>query len=80
MTVAVEFSAPAHSKFDPAFKKTPLNLSLRATKHYLKKGLLLLTTSIHEMVQLIECSSINDGYVYSFLYENPVSPTQYSLI
>ena len=57
MTVAVEFSAPEHSKFDLAFKKTPLNLSLRATKHYLKKGLLLLTTSIHEMVQLIECSS-----------------------
>lgn len=52
--VAVEFSSPLYSVHDPILNKSaPKNLASRVAKRCLEKGMLILTTSIYEVIRFI---------------------------
>ena len=60
LMVAVEFTSPSHSRFDPAVKNsTPPGLASKVTKRCLEKGLLLLTTSVYETVRFIPALNVS---------------------
>lgn len=52
--VAVEFSSPLYSVHDPVLDHSaPKSLASRVAKRCIEKGLLLLTTSIYEVIRFI---------------------------
>ena len=54
LMVAVEFSSPAYSTNDFVLNRlAPKNLSSRVTKRCIEKGMLLLTTSVYEVIRFI---------------------------
>ena len=62
LMVAVEFSSPSYSTNDPVFDRSaPKNLSSRVTKRCIEKGMLLLTTSVYEVVRFIPPLNISQA-------------------
>ena len=60
--VAVEFSSPSYSVHDGVLNKSaPKALASRVAKRCIEKGLLLLTTSIYEVIRFIPPLNISQG-------------------
>lgn len=60
--VAVEFSSPLYSVHDAVLNRSaPKNLATRVTKRCIDKGLLLLTTSIYEVIRFIPPLNISQS-------------------
>ena len=54
LMMAIELASPSHSTFDPAVRKdAKANLASNISKRCLEKGMLLLTTSVHETMRSI---------------------------
>jgi 4-aminobutyrate aminotransferase len=54
LMVAVEFASPSGSSHDPMVKPTaPKTLANRVAKRCIEKGLLILTTSVYEVIRFI---------------------------
>jgi 4-aminobutyrate aminotransferase len=52
--VAVEFASPSSSSHDPVLKASaPKSLASRVAKRCIEKGMLILTTSIYEVIRFI---------------------------
>lgn len=62
LMVAVEFSSPAYSTNDFVLDRlAPKNLSSRVTKRCIEKGMLLLTTSVYEVIRFIPPLNISQA-------------------
>jgi len=62
LMVAVEFSSPLYSDRDPLLNRsTPKSLASRITKRCIEKNLLLLTTSIYEVIRFIPPLNISQS-------------------
>lgn len=60
--VAVEFSSPAYSTNDLVLNRSaPKNLSSRVAKRCIEKGMLLLTTSVYEVIRFIPPLNISQA-------------------
>jgi 4-aminobutyrate aminotransferase len=60
--VAVEFSSPLYSVHDPVLNHSaPKNLASRVAKRCIEKGLLLLTTSVYEVIRFIPPLNISQS-------------------
>lgn len=60
--VAVEFSSPSYSIHDPVLDRSaPKNLATRVAKRCIDKGLLILTTSMYEIIRFIPPLNISQG-------------------
>lgn len=58
----VEFASPTGTQYDPATQhNSPKSLSSRVAKRCVEKGLLILTTSIYEVVRFIPALNITEG-------------------
>lgn len=54
LMAAVEFASPAYSVYDPVYNTTaPKNLASRVSQRCIEKGMLLLTTSVYEVIRFI---------------------------
>ncbi|KAH7916583.1 acetylornithine aminotransferase [Hygrophoropsis aurantiaca] len=54
LMVAVEFASPLYSEHDPVLAQSaPKNLATRVAKRCMEKGLLILTTSVYEVIRFI---------------------------
>lgn len=54
LMVAVEFRSPSYSPYDPALSASaPKNLASRVAKKCVEKGMLILTTSVYEVIRFI---------------------------
>jgi len=62
LMVAVEFSSPLYSVHDPVLNHSaPKNLASRVAKRCIEKGLLLLTTSVYEVIRFIPPLNISQS-------------------
>jgi len=62
LMVAVEFSSPLFSVHDPVLDRSaPRNLANRVTKRCGEKGLLLLSTSVYEVIRFIPPLNISQS-------------------
>jgi len=62
LMVAVEFSSPSYSIRDPVLNRSaPKNLASRVAKRCIEKGLLILTTSMYEVIRFIPPLNISQG-------------------
>lgn len=62
LMVAVEFASPLYSPTDPALvPSAPKNLASRVAKRCMEKGLLILTTSLYEVIRFIPPLNISQG-------------------
>ena len=60
--VAMEFASPAYSVHDPVYNTTaPKTLASRVAKRCIDKGMLLLTTSIYEVIRFIPPLNISQA-------------------
>ena len=60
--VAVEFSCSSYSTNDLGFNRSaPKNLASRVTKRCIEKGMLLLTTSVYEVIRFIPPLNISQA-------------------
>jgi 4-aminobutyrate aminotransferase len=60
--VAIEFSSPLYSVHDPVLNRSaPKNLASRVAKRCIEKGLLLLTTSVYEVIRFIPPLNISQN-------------------
>jgi 4-aminobutyrate aminotransferase len=60
--VAFEFTSPSGSAFDPFIKSSaPANLSSRVAKRCVEKGMMILTTSVYEVVRFIPPLNISES-------------------
>jgi 4-aminobutyrate aminotransferase len=60
--VAIEFSSPLYSPHDPVLNRSaPKNLASRVAKRCIEKGLLLLTTSVYEVIRFIPPLNISQS-------------------
>ena len=60
--VAIEFSSPFYSVHDPVLNRSaPKNLASRVAKRCIEKGLLLLTTSVYEVIRFIPPLNISQN-------------------
>ena len=53
LMVAVEFASPLYPSSDPAANHAPKGLASRVAKRCMEKGMLILTTSVHEVIRFI---------------------------
>ncbi|KAH7925531.1 hypothetical protein BV22DRAFT_1104896 [Leucogyrophana mollusca] len=61
LMVAVEFASPLYSAHDPALDlSAPKNLATRVAKRCMEKGLLILTTSVYEVIRFIPPLNISE--------------------
>jgi len=52
--VGVEFASPSGSSYDPALRPSaPKSLATRIAKRCIEKGMLILTTSVYEVIRFI---------------------------
>ena len=59
---AMEFSSPSYSIRDPVLNRSaPKNLASRVAKRCIEKGLLILTTSMYEVIRFIPPLNISQG-------------------
>ncbi|KAG1777717.1 pyridoxal phosphate-dependent transferase [Suillus placidus] len=62
LMIAVEFASPLYSSTDPALvSSAPKSLASRVAKRCMEKGLLILTTSIYEVIRFIPPLNISQG-------------------
>jgi len=62
LMVAVEFSSPLYSVHDPVLNRSaPKSLASRVAKRCIEKGLLLLTTSVYEVIRFIPPLNISQS-------------------
>ncbi|EGN99716.1 hypothetical protein SERLA73DRAFT_52008 [Serpula lacrymans var. lacrymans S7.3] len=62
LMVAVEFASPLYSANDPALNPSvPKNMASRVAKRCMEKGLLILTTSIYEVIRFIPPLNISQA-------------------
>lgn len=62
LMVAVEFVSPSYPPADPALiPSAPKNLASRVAKRCMEKGLLILTTSLYEVIRFIPPLNISQG-------------------
>jgi 4-aminobutyrate aminotransferase len=62
LMIAVEFASPMYPQTDPALvSSAPKNLASRVTKRCMEKGLLILTTSLYEVIRFIPPLNISQG-------------------
>jgi len=62
LMVAVEFSSPSYSVHDTVLNPSaPKNLASRVAKRCIEKGLLLLTTSVYEVIRFIPPLNISQS-------------------
>jgi 4-aminobutyrate aminotransferase len=60
--VAVEFSSPSYSIHDSVLNRSaPKNLASRVMKRCIEKGLLILTTSVYEVIRFIPPLNISQS-------------------
>jgi 4-aminobutyrate aminotransferase len=54
LMVAIEFASPSGSSYDPTIKASaPKSLASRVAKRCIEKGMLILTTSVYEVIRFI---------------------------
>jgi 4-aminobutyrate aminotransferase len=60
--IAVEFASPLYPTTDPALvSSAPKNLASRVAKRCMEKGLIILTTSLYEVIRFIPPLNISQG-------------------
>jgi 4-aminobutyrate aminotransferase len=58
--VAVEFASPSSARDPVCLPSAPKNLASRVSKRCLEKGMLILTTSVYEVVRFIPPLNISE--------------------
>jgi 4-aminobutyrate aminotransferase len=62
LMVGLEFASPSYSPRDVGYNsKAPAGLAAKVTKKCLEKGMLLLTTSVFEVVRFIPPLNLSEG-------------------
>jgi 4-aminobutyrate aminotransferase len=60
--VSIEFASPTGTSLDPNVNtKAPKNLASRVAKKCIEKGLLILTTSVYEVVRFIPPLNVSEA-------------------
>ncbi|KAG6333337.1 hypothetical protein ID866_5754 [Astraeus odoratus] len=81
LMVAVEFASPSFSPQDPAMNpSTPKGLAARVAKRCLEKGMLILTTSVYEVIRFIPPLNVSQEDLKKGLFLWPLISLVLSLV